>query len=136
MSYSIVPRRMWMNRFFDDDWGDEELIPFSAGSGLSIYEDKDNIFVEAAVPGIKPEDVEITFDKGNLWINGKMVETEEDKEKKFYQKSSSSFSYRVTVPGHLDASKEPIAECENGVMKITFAKSPETKPKKITIKAK
>ena len=135
MAYSIVPRRFLVNRFFDDDW-DDDIVPFSSDNGLSISEDDNNVYVEAAMPGIKAEDVEITFDKGMLWIKGESNETEEDKKKKYYQKSSSVFSYRVSVPGDIDMSKDPEAVCENGVMKISFTKSPESKPKKISVKSK
>lgn len=134
MAYDLIPRR-----FFNipSIWSDEdEDLVFSGNSGLTVSEDLENVYVEAAMPGIDPDKVEITFDKGMLWIRGAMEETEEDKKKKFYRKASSSYSYRITVPGEIDLNKEPEAEAKNGVMIIKFPKSPETKPKKISIKAK
>ena len=101
-------------------------------SGLTVSEDNNNVYVEAALPGIDVEDVEITFDKGILWI--KAEKKEEDKNKKYYRKASSSFSYRVAVPGNLDERREPEASYENGIMKITFPKAEKSIPKKINIK--
>lgn len=111
----------------EDDWGS-----VTATNGLSISEDPTHIFVEAALPGVDPKDIEITFDKGYVWIKG---ETKiEEKNKKYYRKAASSFSYRVAVPGDLDSHKEPEATYKNGIMTVTFAKSPVTQPKKILVK--
>ena len=116
----------------DEDWS---LSPHTP-SGLSISEDDKFVYVEAAVPGVDPKNVEITFEKGMLWIKGIAEEKEEDKKKKFYRKASSSFSYRVAVPGELDHTKEPEAHVEHGIVKVTFAKAPQSQPKKIQIKTK
>lgn len=119
-------------------WDDDENWPLmtSGHSGISISEDNKNIYIEAQTPGINPEDVEVTFDKGVLYIRGEAKEEEADKKKKYYRKATSSFSYRVAIPGEVDPNTEPIAESKNGVMKITFAKSPQMQPKKIQVKTK
>lgn len=117
----------------DEDW---QLLSTASHSGLSIAEDDKHIYVEAAVPGIKPEDVEVTFDKGILYIRGEAKEEELDKKKKYYRKATSSFSYRAAVPGEIDPNTEPVAECTNGVMKITFAKSLQMQPKRIQVTTK
>lgn len=121
---------------FPQIWEEEEnLLPSTTTiSGLSIYEDEKNIYVEAAVPGIDPKNVEVTYDKGILWV--KAEKEEEEKGKKYYRKASSSYSYRVLVPGNLDPNKEPQADVKNGIMTVAFTKTAEAKPKKIQIKAK
>ena len=116
----------------DEDWP----MTTNVSNGLSISEDEKYVYVEAAVPGIKPEEIEVTFDKGVLWIKGESKEEEEDKKKKFYRRLASSFSYRVAVPGDLDQNAEPEASCKHGVMTVKFMKSPKTQPKKIAVKAK
>ncbi len=137
MPFDLIPRSLWSNSgrlpsLFedDDDWGG-----FLPSSGLSVSEDEGNVFVEASMPGLTADQVEVTFDKGVLWVRGNAEETEEDKKKKFYRKASSSFSYRVMVPGKVDESQEPEAVFKNGVMKVTFKKIAETLPKKIAIKS-
>lgn len=114
----------------ENDW----LSMPSEKSGLSIYEDDKNIYVEAAVPGIDPNDIEVTFQDKYLWIRGETKKEEENKKKKYYRKASSSFSYRVAVPGDVDMKKEPEATCKNGVMTVSFAKLAKTQPKKIQVK--
>jgi len=132
MTFDITPSRFWSLPVRWQDWNDEDTLPTSTMNNLSISEDEKNVYIEAAIPGVNPKDVDITFDKGMLWIKAESKQ-EEDKNKKYYRRSSSSFSYRVTVPGDIDPNEEPQADIENGVVKIKFGKSPKSQPKKITI---
>src|SRR5258706_8328701 len=63
-------------------------------TGLSISEDDKNIYVEAAVPGLDPKDIEVTYDRGVLWIKGEVKE-EEKKGRKIYRQAETMVSYRV-----------------------------------------
>lgn len=103
-------------------------------SGLSVSEDDKHVHVDAAVPGMDPKDIEVTFDKGVLWIRGQAKEEEKNEKKKYYRRAQRAFSYRVAVPGDIDSKVEPQTSYENGMVRITFAKSPQTQPKKLTIK--
>jgi HSP20 family protein len=119
------------------DLGDEEWIPkgvFKDHSSLSVYEENSHVCVEAALPGLKPEDIDVSYEKGVLWIRGRKKEEEEDKQKKYYRKASSEFSYSVHVPGNIDERVEPEATFKHGVMKVAFKKVEKTEPKKIKVK--
>lgn len=115
----------------DDDW---DLQEFTNPSGLTVSEDEKHVIVEAALPGIRPEEIDMSYDKGILWIKAEKKEESEDKKKKFYRKALSSFSYRIAVPGEIDESKEPDAVCKNGILKVTFYKAHKGTSKKIPIK--
>lgn len=136
MSFDLIPRQsflrlptLWED---DDDW----LTPTPANtSGVSVSEDDKNVFVTAAVPGVDEKDIDVTFDKGFIWIKGETKQEEQDKKRKYYRRSSNSFSYRVAVPGDLDLSVEPEATYKNGVMTVRFTKSPAVQPKKISVKS-
>lgn len=138
MVTSLIPRRFlsFPNLSLPDFWGEEEewLTSPSTQSGLSVYEDENKVYVEAAVPGIDPKDIDVTFQDGYVWIRGETKEEEQDKRKKYYRKASRSFSYRVAVPGDVDGTKDPEATCKHGVMTIAFTKSSEAQPKKIQVK--
>ena len=134
MAFDLMPRSFmspsrWQNFFDDEDWSS-----FLPSSGLSVWEDEKHVYVEAAVPGLEAENVEVTYEKGVLWVRGNKHDEEKDENKKFYRKASSAFSYRVSVPGDIDENMEPQATYKNGVMKVVFQKRPEVQPKKITIK--
>lgn len=100
-------------------------------NGLSVSEDEKNVYVEAAVPGVDPKEVEVTLNKGVVTIRAERKE--EEKGKKFQRKATSSFYYQV-APSDIDSKAEPAAICKNGVMKITFQKSLGVKPKRIAVK--
>jgi HSP20 family protein len=133
MSKNLVPRSIWNFPFSleeDENWPIES----ANASNLSIYEDENHVFVEAAIPGLKPEEIEVTFEKGILWIKAERRQEEEDKKKKYYRKAVSAFSYRVAVPGQIDTTHEPDASYKDGIMKVVFNKTKQTQPKKITVK--
>ncbi len=117
-------------------WEDEDSLPNLADSRqLDVYETGDEVIVKASVAGVKPNNVDITFEKGILWVRGE-EEEEEKKGKKYYKKSARSYSYKVAVPGNVDLKKEPEANIEDGVLTVSFKKTEEAKPRKIAIKTK
>lgn len=118
-------------------WDEDDFPGFStAANNLDVYETEDEVVVRANVAGVQPDDVEVTFEKGVLYIKADKAEETEDKERKHYSKSSWSYSYRVAVPGLIDHGKEPEAEVENGILTIKFRKSEASKPKRLQIRAK
>jgi HSP20 family protein len=116
----------------DEDWS-----ALSSWQGwqdnLDVYETENEVVAKASVAGVDPEKVDITFQKGVLWITAK--EEEEKKEgKKYYKKSTRSYNYKVAIPGNVDHKKEPEATFHNGVLTVKFHKAESEKPKKITVK--
>ncbi|MDD4027307.1 MAG: Hsp20/alpha crystallin family protein [Candidatus Shapirobacteria bacterium] len=138
MSVNIIPKKMLSFPSFSIPslWDEDEgwFMTPSTQSGLSVSEDDGKVYIEAAVPGINPKDVEVTFQDGYLWVRAETKEEEKDKNKKYYRQASRSFSYRVVVPGEVDLNKEPEATYKHGIMTITFEKSPKLQPKKIQVK--
>lgn len=129
--------RPWSNLLptFWEDMGGElsELTGFQGNTGLSLSEDEKNVYVEAALPGLKSDDIEVTLDHGVLWIKGQKQEEEKDKEKRFYRRATSSYSYRFALPEKIDERKDPQANYQDGILKITFAKTQQNQAKKINI---
>lgn len=118
----------WPNIWEDEDWGLSKI----GSDNLDVYKTKDEVVIKANVAGIDPDKVDITFEKGVLSISAQEVEEKEGK--KYYKKASRSYSYRVAVPGNINASAEPEAKVNHGIVSVTFKKAAEVKPKKITIK--
>jgi HSP20 family protein len=136
MSRELIPRNFLENIWdFDDDLLSLFDMRSTSGlsSGLSVSEDDKHVFVEASVPGVDPDKIEVSYDKGILWIRGQQ-EQEKDQSRKYYRKASTSFSYRMAIPGNVDVDKDPEATYKNGIMKVTFNKVPEPQPKKIVVK--
>ena len=106
------------------------LSDYSGGAGsefpVDIYEDKDNTFVRAELPGVSREDVNVELVEDTLTI------TAVRKQKTGEKEESSSFSRSVTVPQQVQADKVSAAY-ENCVLTVTLPKREEAKPKKITV---
>ena len=128
MKNYLVPSLFRWPDFWEDD-----VLPAS-DTGLDVYETDNEVVVKASVAGVKPDNVDITFEKGVLTIVAREEEEDKNEKRKYYRKSSRTYSYRVAVPGNLDVKSEPEAEVENGVVVIKFKKAEEAKPKKIAIK--
>lgn len=118
--------------FEDEDF--QGLVSPTAGDNLEMYEEGGNVVVKANVAGVTPEEVDVEFKDGRVWIRAQA--SEEKKEgKKYYKKSTRAYSYTLDVPG-VDLVQEPEAEIEKGILTLTFKKIVEPKPKKIVVKSR
>ncbi|MEC7839811.1 MAG: Hsp20/alpha crystallin family protein [Chlamydiota bacterium] len=117
---------------FEEGFGEDfETI---SSSNITLSEDDEYVHVEANLPGLREEDIEIVLDKGVLWIKGEKEDSEDNKERKYHYRANRSFSYHVTLPGEVCENTEPHAVFKDGVVKINFKKATEERPKKISIK--
>lgn len=140
---SLVPRSMMnlpMMRFpyFWDLDEETENMNWLSNTGLNISEDDNNVYIQADLPGMRREDIELIMDKGMLSIKGSRFQEEKEKDKeknlKFHSKTmSSSFFYRVAIPGQIDESQEPKAIYTDGVLNITLKKTKQGQSKRIQI---
>lgn len=107
----------------------------SSMPAVNIYEDEEKITLEAEVPGMGPEDVDISVDKNILTIKGE--KTEETNKKSFWrmERSYGAFTRSFTLPSAIDVDKI-IAEYDKGILTIHVAKTLSPTPKKINIKNK
>ena len=108
-----------------------------SGSDIAVYEDKDTVVVKAAVPGVDPKDIKLNFAKGVLTIQGAKKAEKADKNRNYFQKSSSSFLYHLHIPGNINEKIEPKAEVSHGVVSVSFSKVHAKKAeKKIAVQEK
>jgi len=101
---------------------------------LDLSETKDGYLVEAAVPGLKPEDLEITVENNVLTIKGETRQAKEDKQRSFHriERRFGSFQRTIALPNTVraDAIK---AALEHGVLRLEIPKAEEVKPRKISV---
>lgn len=106
---------------------------------LDVSETKDAYTVKASLAGWKPEDVDITFENGQLTLRGEWKDENEDRgeEAKWHHKEIrySSFERSLMLPVEVEADKAQ-ATFENGVLTLTLPKSEVVKPKQIKIAPK
>lgn len=114
----------------EDFW--PQILNFNQ-SGLSLSEDEDHVYVEAAVPGLEAKDININLHQGTLTISGEH-RMEDKAGQKRYRTMQNSYSYQVSLPSHVKDNAEPLADLKNGILTISFEKAPQAKPKQIQIK--
>ena len=137
MVRALSPLTRWFFRPSVWEEFEEEFPELTMTEGIDMYEEDGKVVVEAAVPGVDPEKVEVTFEDGVLRIRAKEEKKEEDKKKREYYRMDRvvSFDYTVTIPRPIDVNSLS-AEVENGVVKVSAKIAEEAKAKKIPVKAK
>lgn len=98
--------------------------------GVSIYEENNQIVIEAEMPGLNVSDIQIGLSGDLLTIQGRKERS--DKDNKSYR--DRSFSYSLLLDKKIDTKEEPKATYKDGLLKIVFAKAKTAEPKKISIK--
>jgi len=137
----LISLREAMDRLFEESF----VRPWSRWPGFAeegvlpvdIYETEDSVVVEASIPGVKPEDIDVSITGDTLTIKGE-TRAERKVERENYirqERRYGSFCRAVTLPGGLKTDKAE-AEFQNGVLTITFPKTEEVKPKSIKVKVK
>jgi HSP20 family protein len=136
----LISLRDAMDRLFEDSFVRMRGWPTVFGAealAIDMYETKDSIVVKTALPGVKPEEVDITITGDVLTIKGE-AKAEEKIEKQNYirqERRYGLFQRSVQLPGSLVTDKAK-ANFEHGVLTITIPKSEEAKPKTIKVEAK
>jgi HSP20 family protein len=124
-----------MEKFFgaEEGWngGMEKFIPRS-----NLTETEKGFEITVELPGMKPEEFNIEFKDGELWITGEKKEEKEEKGKTFHrvERRYGEFRRVFTLPS---AVKEENVEAnyKEGVLHVTVPKAELAKPKRIAVKA-
>jgi HSP20 family protein len=135
----LMSLRQAMDRLFEDSFvsprpganGTDDHQPLA----LDVYTTADALVVEAALPGVKPDDVNVSVLGDTLTINGS-TRDEQNRDEGGYSYREirrGSFSRTITLPGGLK-SDAATASFENGLLRLSFPKAEEQKPRQIEIK--
>jgi HSP20 family protein len=101
---------------------------------LDLSETAEGYLVEAALPGVKPEDVEITVENNVLMIKGETRQEVDDKQRNFHrvERRFGSFQRTIGLPTTVKADAIQ-ASLTNGVLRLEIPKAEEVKPRKISV---
>ncbi|MGB9428381.1 MAG: Hsp20/alpha crystallin family protein [Gammaproteobacteria bacterium] len=103
---------------------------------VDIKEEADRFLIHADVPGVDPNDIEITMEDGILTLKGeRKSETREERDGyRRVERVSGQFFRRFTLPDTADA-EGVSAKGVNGVLEISIPKHAKAQPRRITVKA-
>jgi HSP20 family protein len=137
----MVSLREAMDRLFEESFVRPRNWPATAEGvatlALDVLETQDEITVKASIPGMKPEDIDISVTGDTLTIKGETQEEKEEKDGNYHlrERRYGAFQRSVVLPTLVNADKAE-AEFKNGVLTLTLPKVEEVKPKSIKVKAK
>ena len=103
---------------------------------LDVHEDKDHVTVKVELPGVKKEDIDLSLHDGTLTISGerKSERNENDEGFSCQERFFGRFQRTVTLPKPVNPNTVN-ARYTDGILTVTLAKTEESKPKQIEVKA-
>ncbi len=135
---ALVPYRPRLSQILQDwpdVWDDQpfSLASSSVSRGLEMFETEKEVVVRVNVAGVAEDDIEVTFEKGVLYITASAAQEEKDDSKTYYSKSNWEYSYKVAVPGDINHDVEPGAQLRDGVLTINFQKAAKAQPRRLKV---
>ena len=129
-----------MNRLFEDRLtrvrGEESLTGTSLPP-VDIYETQDALILEADIPGLELNDLDLRVEDNTLTVRGERKAKVEVEQESYHrvERTYGSFSRSFSLPHTVDPEKIS-ATYENGVLRLTMGKREESKPKQIRVEVK
>ena len=132
----VLSLREAMNQLVEESF----VRPATAQAGqnfvpaLDLSETAEGYLVEAALPGVKPEDVEVTVENNVLTIKGETRKETDEKQRNFHrvERRFGSFQRTIGLPTTVKADQIQ-ASLTNGVLRLEIPKAEEVKPRKISV---
>jgi HSP20 family protein len=134
---SLVTLRQAVDDLFDDgfvtsrSWGAGQIVK------MDVYTTADEFVVEASMPGVSPEQAEITVEGNTLTISGETRSSRQEEEGSAILReiSRGSFTRSLTLPAGLEPDKAT-ATFEDGLLTLRIPKAEQVKPRQIKITTK
>jgi HSP20 family protein len=103
---------------------------------VDIIEEKTRFVLRADVPGVNPEDIDVSMDNGVLSVSGERHAIAGDDEPgvQRIERATGRFYRRFTLPDTADADAIT-ARCQNGILEVAIPKAPEIQARRITVEA-
>lgn len=127
-----------LDRMLDNDsgnWSTQDSGMRVAQLPIDAYSTDNEIIVTAAVPGLRPEDVEITVEGDTLMIRGEIPARLDNVKNLFAERYHGPFSRTLQLNVPIDVDKVE-ATFENGILTLTLPKAEEVRPKVIKVQTK
>lgn len=136
----VLSLKQAMDRLFEDSFVNPTGWLTLAGGqwapAIDVWETSDDIVVSAALPGIAPDDVEVTLTGQTLTLKGEIAADEERSSDQYLlrERRYGAFHRQLNLPVRVD-SDHVQASFENGVLRLRIPKAAEVRPRQIEIKA-
>ena len=142
----MMTLRSAMDRLFDDtffgprsNWMERSGLDLSSWElALDVAETNDEYVVKASLPGMNPDDLDVTLNNNVLTIQGEITEEKEEKpdeDRRYHlrERRYGSFSRSISLPSTVNADAIQ-ANFEAGVLTLRLPKVEEAKPRRIEVR--
>lgn len=103
---------------------------------LDLFETNEDVVVKASLPGVTPDDIDISVTGQVLTLKGQSRDDTEDKAENYYrrERKQGTFVRQLTLPAEVDSQKAE-ATFEHGVLRLSLPKAESMKPRTIKVKS-
>ena len=128
----MVSLREQMERLIGRGGREEGWLP-----AIDVYDGRDELIVKAEVPGIEPDEIDLSVSENVLSLRGerRFEERNEDEGTYRVERRFGRFERSIALPPHCDADNIE-ATYENGVLEIRVPKVPAQEPRRLTVQRK
>lgn len=129
--FEMMDRFMEMTMDRNTEWGSGR----TWGLPLDVVEQDDAYVVRASIPGMNPDDIDITLTDNVLTIQGQTRHEDEQRDGERYvmrERRYGSFSRSISLPMPVDA-EQIEATCDNGELMLTLPKAAAVRPRRIAV---
>jgi HSP20 family protein len=118
-----------LDGFLDSNAASVAFIP-----AVDVHEEKERFVVKADLPGVKPEEIEVTAEKGVLTLRGerKSDRTEQSEGYERVERVTGSFTRRFALPENVQADAIK-AKFTHGVLEVSIPKQPVVPAKRVNV---
>lgn len=134
----MMSLREAMNRLFEESFVRPSLTATSGWGRMDLpidlRETDDQFILEAAMPGVRPEDIDVSVQGNQLRIQGEVRKEEERKGERYHyrERHAGRFQRMITLPSSINPDQVS-CELRNGVLTVTMPKAEEARPRRIQI---
>jgi len=132
-SDTLEAMRREMTRLFED-WNAAGFSPAGVFPQINVSETADAILVQAEVPGIRPQDIEVRVENQTLTLSGERKPPAEMENASLHRREREWGRFRrsLSLPVRVDANQVK-ARSSHGILNVELPKAAETRPKQITV---
>jgi HSP20 family protein len=127
-----------MNRLFEESFVRPSLAatqaPGRMGLPIDLRESEEQYVLEAALPGVKPEDIDVSVQGNQLRIQGELKQGEDKQGERYHyrERRYGQFQRTIALPSNVKAD-QVACEFQGGLLTVTLPKAEEARPRRIQI---
>ena len=136
---NIAIREPWhllnrLNRDLEGFWGNTPSTEVAFIPAVDVHEEKDRFVVTADLPGVKPEEIEVTAEKGVLTLRGERKSEKRESSEGYerLERVMGSFTRRFALPENVQADAIK-AKFNHGVLEVSIPKQPVVAAKRVPV---